>query len=264
LNDAINAFSTDILYFIRQSKAKVYITEPFDTVFNMITQKINSEQIISLCLNTDEVRLRMIFSFLPMFNQVISLTLLNLHFLEQISEYGIYFPKLTCLSLRYNTEIGFNILKNIFHYLPNSIRRFEIHCTGALCTHYDEDQFNIHYQNFSVKYFLLDMNQYPLISTNECFQHHKSCFFMTTIDLMKYMINIRYFYLIINQYDVEKLLDINDWKYLAHHCYYLRKVILQILGNILEDKLLSQKVLEIQNALIHVGQTMIEFQIIFA
>jgi len=262
LNDAINAFSTDILYFIRQSEVKVYITEPFDTYFNMINRKIKSEQIVSLCLNTDEVRLKMIFTFLPMYNQVISLTLVNLHFLEQISEYGIHFPKLTCLSLRYNTEIGLNIFKNMFRYIPDSIRRFEIHCAGALCTHYDENQFNIQYTDFNIKYFLLDMGQYPLISTKECFQHYKSCFLMTTIDLMKYMINIRYFHLIINQYDVEKLLDINHWKFLAHHCYGLKKVILQILGNMLEDKILSEKILEIQNELRHIRQT-IKFQIIF-
>jgi len=81
--------------------------------------------------------------------------------MEQISEYGIYFSNWICLSLRYNNEIGFNALKNMFRYLPNSIRLFEIHCSGALWTHYDIDESNIyHMLCFSVKYFLLDMGEY--------------------------------------------------------------------------------------------------------
>ncbi len=73
---------------------------------------------------------------------------------------------------------------------------------------------------FNVKYFLPDMSQYPSISTDECFQHHKSYF------------------------------------------QYLKKMILQIFGNILEDNLLSQKVFEVQNGLYHTRQTT-KFQIIF-
>jgi hypothetical protein len=262
LNDVINAFSTDILFFLHQSKAKVHITEPCHAFLDTIVRKLKSEQIVSLCLNTDEFWLKMVFDFLPMFKHVISLTLLNLHFLEQISEYEIHFPQLTCLSLRYNSEIGFNVFKNMFFYLPNSIRRLEIHCAGALCTHYDEKSFNMQYTDFYIKYFLLDMGQNPSISINECFQHYKSCFFMTIVDLMKSMINIRYFHLIINQYDVEKLLNITDWKILIDHCYHLKKVILQIFGNMLENKLLSKKIMEIQHAMYCIGRK-IKFQIIF-
>jgi hypothetical protein len=255
-NDAIKAFSNHVLFYLCQSKAKLHITEPCPTLFQTITQRIKSEQIVALCLNTDDCGL-------PMFNQVISLTLVNLQVLQQVNQYEIYFPQLTCLSLRYDNEIGFNILKNVLPYLPQSIIRFEIHCAGALCTHYDEEKFNMLYEcNYNVKYFLLDMGRASLISRDECFQHHSSCFLTTIIDLMKYMRNLRYFHLIINQDAVKKLLDINDWKNLFYQCFYLKKIILQVLGNTSNDELLLQKIFEIQkrdNRL----QPKIEFQVMF-
>lgn len=264
LNDAVNAFGSNILNFLHQSKAKLHITDSSDVFIRTIDQRIKPEQIVSLHLNTNESCLKTILNFLPVFNRVVSLTLCNLHSLDHISEYQIHFPNITCLSLRYNNEIGFNVLTNIFQYLPTTIKRLKIHCTGALCTHYDDDIYNMQYRynNFIVKYFLLDMGEACLNSTNECFKRYESCFLMTTIDLMKCMPNTRYFHLIINQYGVEKILNIDDWRNLMNIFYHLEKITLHVIGNKLEDnELLLQKVMELQNELNN-GRKIIKFRVI--
>lgn len=243
-------------------KAKVHITEPCEVLFETITRRIKSEQILSLCLNTDESCLQMIVDFLPKFNQITSLTLINLQVLEDVSEYGVYFPKLTRLSLRYNNEIGFNVMRNILCYLPESVRIFEIHCTSVLCTHYEpEKSFQDFRASHQVKGFLLDLDRYPLITSEDCFQQHKACFLSTTIDLLKCMRRLQCVHLIINQYDLESLLDMKEWKKLCNYCYYLTKVKLQILGNISQDEGLSQKILDIQNEWRHLRRDF-EFQVI--
>ena len=207
LNDAINVFTPNILPILRKSKVKVHILDGCETYLNRIIQKLESEQIISLYLNTDQYWLNMIFSSISIFEKIHSLTLHNLEYFEQISEYEIHFPKLTCLSFRYNNDIGFNIFSNIFQYISNSIKRFEIHCNGSLCTHYNIEQFNqLYIKNYSIKYFLLDMGKYSSISKNECFRNYKSCFLKITIDLIEYMINIQYIRLIINSLDLEKII----------------------------------------------------------
>ena len=262
MNDAIKAFTNRILVYLQQSDTKVHITEPCEALFETITRRIEPEQIVSLCLNTDESSLKMIVNFLPKFNQIISLTLLNLQVLEVVSEYGVYFPKLTRLSLRYTNEIGFNAMKNILPCLPETIRRLEIHCTRVLCTHYEVEQFyqNISF-NYQVKYFLLNLDQYPLISSDECFQQYKACFLITTIDLLKYIENLRYVHLIINQYDLDKLLDMTVWKDLLFYCHLLKKVTVQILGNISQDEILTKKITEMQDKWRYTGRN-IKFQVI--
>jgi hypothetical protein len=72
------------------------------------------------------------------------------------------------------------------------------------------------------------------------------------------MKNIRYIHLIANKYNIENLLNINEWKILIRNCSQLKKVTVKIMGTILQDEKLIQKILIIQN----IRQT-IKFQILF-
>jgi hypothetical protein len=97
----------------------------------------------------------------------------------------------------------------------------------------------------TVEYFLFDVGHFSLISTNNCFRYYKSCSLRTIIDLIKKMLNIRHVHLIINKYDIEKLLDIDEWKILVYECFQLKKVTLKVWGNMFQDEQLIKKALEI-------------------
>jgi hypothetical protein len=262
LNDAINAFSTNILPLLCEAKAKVHISESSGDFIKKVVRKLEPEQIVSMYLNNDESLLQTVFTFSSMFKKVISLTLLNLRLLEKVSEYEIHFPKLIRLSLWYDNEIGFNVLHSMFGCLQKSIERFEIHCPGALCTHYETQDFVMYnIKAYNVRYFLLDIGQCCLTSTNECFQQHKSCFLMATIDLVRYMPNIRYFRLITNVNNVENWLDIDNWQRLIRFCFLLKTVTLQIIGGTSKDEQLYQKVWEIIYQLRDLGRS-IKFRVV--
>jgi hypothetical protein len=65
----------------------------------------------------------------------------------------------------------------------------------------------------------------------------------------------------INNYDLKQFLDRNHWKYLVNDCDQLRKITLQVIGDMLEDKEWTQNLQEIQKELHAVRET-IKFQVI--
>jgi hypothetical protein len=213
----------------------------------MILQKINPGQIVSLHLNTVQLGLEITFSSLSIFTNIISLTLLNPLHVQQINNYAAYCPKLICLSLWYDDEVSFRTVSDILQQLNRPIRRFEIHCSGALCTHHHLDQLNQTYrQNFIVEYFLLDVGHFPLPSMNECYQQQKSCFLMAIIDFIKSMHNIRYVRLITNRYNIDKVFDWNEWKNLINTCQHLKKITVETLQSMLSGEQFVQKAMEIE------------------
>jgi len=65
----------------------------------------------------------------------------------------------------------------------------------------------------------------------------------------------------INNYDLKRFLDRNQWKYLVNDCDQLRKITLQVIGDMLEDKEWTQKLQQIQKESRAVRET-IKFQVI--
>jgi len=224
----------------------------------MICQKIEPEQIVSLRLNT------ILFSSwselvpLDVFTNVISLTLLSFQgrHLTNTNIYERHFPKLIRLSLWYDNEVNFKRLNDILKQLWKPIKNVEIHCERALCNHHLTDSLNTKSdQILSVEYFLFDIGRVSLPSMNECFERHKSCFLMIIINLMKKMLNIQHVHLITNKHNLEKLLDINEWKCLVNVCHQLKKITVEVLGSISEKEQWSQKAIEIQKILQNYRQT---------
>ena len=250
LNDAIQAFSSRILVHLGQSDGKFHIIEPCESHFDVIQQRIKPEQIISFTANAHQLLLTMIQEYFRESKEVLSLTLIDLQMLESVSQYGVYFPNLIRLSLRYDNEIGLNVMKNIFRYLPRSIRRLEIHCTRVLCPHYEREQydmFDISACSLYVTYLLLDLDQFPLISMEECYQEYQTCFLRTLTEFVKHMSWLKYLHLIVNQYDLDNLMNMEQWRGLVFNCRYLRKVKLQILANVADSEILSRKILQWRN-----------------
>jgi hypothetical protein len=229
----------------------------------MILRTIKPEQIVSLRLNTILYSLTSELASLAGLTNVISLSLLNFHCTYLINKYEEYFPELFRLSLWYDNEVNFNILTTILKHILRPIKRLEIHCSGAICTHCHWDPLNTRYaNNFTVEYFLIDIGHFPLPSTRECYENHKSCFLITTIDLMKKMPNIRHVRVITNKYNLEELLDANEWKSLKNICFKLKTITLEVLGSMIEKEELLQKAMEIQKIFQDDQQT-IKFKIVF-
>jgi len=264
LNDAISAFSTAIIPLLNNPQSKFQLSDPSIPFIKMIRQKFKSEQIVSLKLNAFRIESMNELVFLSMFKRIISITLLNLPYENAIIHYETYFQNLTCLSLCYDDEINFNMFHTIFNQFWRRIKRLEIHSAGTICTHFGTSQFTNWYKiNTSVEYFLFDIGHFPSISMNKCFEHNYFCFLTTIIDFITRMQSIRYLYLIINKYDVERLLIVENWEFLVIKCFQLKKITIQVLGSLVQNEQLLQKVLNIQKKLCNIRKT-IKFQISFS
>ncbi len=84
----------------------------------------------------------------------------------------------------------------------------------------------------------------------------------TIIDFITRMESIRYLYLVINKYDIEQLLVVENWEFLVLKCFQLKKITIEILGSLVRNEQLIQKVLNIQKKLCNIRKT-IKFQISF-
>ncbi|CAF3499226.1 unnamed protein product [Rotaria sp. Silwood1] len=138
LNDAISAFSIDILSLLNNFQSKFQLPNPYDPFIKMIFRKIKSEQIVSLEFNTSQLWLETELAFLSNINKVISITLHNSPYSDQINEYIKCFPNLTRLSLYYDDKVNYFIFNEVLIQARQQIRRFEIHCPEIFCTDDDD------------------------------------------------------------------------------------------------------------------------------
>ncbi|CAF4653658.1 unnamed protein product [Rotaria sp. Silwood1] len=263
LNDIVNIFPIDILPLLQNYKIRLPIIEPSDTFMKIMIEKIDSEQIVSLCLKESHLKSIIQLTSASIFTNIIYLILIDLQHVNLINEFKTYFSNLTCLSLCYNNEIDFHRICKIFNHIQNPIKRFEIHCGYVLCSHRRTRHFfsKINNLNFTIEYFLLDMTHASMTFLTNCSQYYKTCFLMTTTDFIKLMPNIRYVRLIANNINVEKLLDINDWKSLVMACHHLEKVTLKVIKSTSQDAQLTQNILQIQQELSNVRKE-IKFHVI--
>jgi hypothetical protein len=165
LNDTVTAFSSDILYFLHKYKARLHLFEPSKVFMNMILQKIDAEQIVSLRFKAVYLGPKTALDYLSTSINIVSLTLLNIQSIEQFIEYHTIFSNLTFLSLWYDNEVDLDRLSNIFQHFRSRIKQFEVHNAGSLCTHDSSGQSNIEYiANTTIEYFLLDVGHFPLSS----------------------------------------------------------------------------------------------------
>jgi len=263
LNDAIKAFSTNILPIIRNSGRKVHITDPSDAFMKIILGKLNPEQIVSVQFNAEQPCSDINLTSSTIFDKVTSMSLLNLQRTDEIIMYKAYFPNLTRVSLSYDNEIGLKSLDAMLYGLETRIKRLKLLCGGVLCTHYDTYERNIlRTGNYSLDYFSIDISHFPVISTNQCSKQYDSCFLMMVTDFIKNMRNIRHVRLITNKFYLEKLLNIHEWRSLAYACNELKTVVLRVLGSLLNKAQVKEKQLEIQKALDNVREK-IQFKVVF-
>jgi hypothetical protein len=244
----MTAFSDNILPLLQKYETKLQICEPSKGFINMVLRKIKPEQVVSLHLTMGpRCPWKQLPSLITIFTNVTSLTLLNPQDTLEINHYEKYFPMLTCLSLWYDNELSFHMMRRILLLLSRQIRRLEIHCGGIFCPHYLLQFNEVHTHNDIIEYFLLDVGCSPLSSMNECVRRDKSCFLMTTINFIKIMKNIQYVRLVTNKYNLDKVRDLNEWTNLLDGCRQLKKVTIETLHSTLPGEQLVQKAMEIQS-----------------
>ncbi|CAF1229144.1 unnamed protein product [Adineta steineri] len=244
LNDAINAFSESILISLLKYNTKLQICEPSKEFIDLIRRKINLQQIVSLRVKSVSMWPDFEISYLSVFTNVVSLTLLNPRNIDQIKTYTILFPKLNCLSLWYDGEVNFYTLNHILQQsFCQKIRRFEIHCAITPCSHF---QCPPYVKNLNVRCFLFYLGHYSLRSMTQCTTQYKSCFLLGIINFIKSMTNVRYVGLITNKYHLDKVSDCNQWKTLLDACPDLKKITIE---NIIPGEQLVTKAIEIYRTL---------------
>ncbi|CAF3881917.1 unnamed protein product [Adineta steineri] len=225
LNDIVNAFSSSILPLLYENETKVHISQTNTTFFNMVLWKIRPEQIVSLRLNPSLLFPEIPSFMLHSFSNLISLTLVNPMHAGEINKYAFYFPKLICLSLYYDNEADFLEIRSILSQIREPIKRFEIHCAGAFCTHYNGyELYQSSLQDWNVEYFLIEIGPLLLPSMSQCIQGCKSCFLATTLKFMNTMINIRHVRLITDKCNLDQFLDWNEWKTSTSNCKKLKTI----------------------------------------
>ncbi|CAF1503255.1 unnamed protein product [Adineta steineri] len=184
LNDAINTFSFDILPLLHRTQAKVQLVEPSDRLIKLILRKLNSSQVVSLRFNTEERLSNASSNLLSIFNQVMSISLINHHSIHELLFYKIPFLNITSLSLWYDYEIAFDAVRDMIIRLPERIKRFHLYSPGIFCVHYSPNQiYPASSIYFTLEYLLIDMSYFPFVSQNDCMQNYSSCLLMTIIDL---------------------------------------------------------------------------------
>ena len=251
LNDAINAFSDNILSSLREHNTRVQISDPSKGFLNMILRTMNVEQIVSLHINAfqfyEDIRLS---SFSTLTN-VISLTLFNPLALNEIIKYALYFDKLSCLSVWYDHKASFDDLTQILHKMHGPIRRFEIHCTGICCPHYLGQSKQVYLQNLTVKYFLFDIGHSLVPFLEHWVTECKPCLLLAIIDFIESTHNIQYVRLITSIYNVDEVLQSNQWKDLMDACSKLKNVTIEMVHSTVFGERLVHKVMEINKPLSH-------------
>ncbi|CAF2147203.1 unnamed protein product, partial [Rotaria magnacalcarata] len=169
LNDAINAFTINILPLLRERETPVEICDPDSLFINTILPKLKAKQVISLRLTTNWFCTEQDLSRLNSFSNIFTLSLFNFPDIKLINIYQNYFPQIKNLCLWYDSEVNFTLLHDLFGYLNYSIKRFEVHCPGYVCPHFNPDQCKVAFCGaYGIEYFLFD---YLLITTQVAINH---------------------------------------------------------------------------------------------
>jgi len=135
LNDAINALSINILQLIRQTDIRVHLVNPSIRFLQMIRQHLNPRQVTSIRLPGSLMESTKDFTSLHVFNELISLSLVNPGPPLSIGPLLAKFPTVHAVSLWYDNTFRYEIFTVIPSSTFNQITRLEIHCAGTICDH---------------------------------------------------------------------------------------------------------------------------------
>lgn len=243
-------------------RLRLQLSDPSFALIDMIRRQMPSTDIISLKMKTHSFWYSTSLDWLNGFSSIISLTLCNPHQSSQIPWYINYLPNLTRLSLSFDDQLYFNAIVNVFTKLSSTIERLEIHCHGATCTHSFWNSINLGYiQNFTIRYLLIDIGHVPVPSFNQCSLNHRFCFLKSIAVIMKKFSNIRQIRFRTDIFNLEYLLDAEEWQSIFEVCSQLNKIRMDILQGDSQREQLLPKATALQNNLLN-NQPTIQVQFV--
>ncbi|UJR12229.1 hypothetical protein I4U23_016406 [Adineta vaga] len=260
LNDSISAFSINVLSMLKKSQFRFQLSDPNDSIVKMIRPKIESEKVVSLHLDKNQLNSMSNFILLSKLQHITSITLVNpINFKDYSKEYAKCFPKLICFSIYYDRELNYREFEELLILLPGCIRQFKIHCTEILDTRYYTSPFYYFYDKIlKIESFLLHTGHGCLPLKNESRKDNDSYILMRRTSWVRIIKNIQYFYFHINDRNIELFWNVNRWIALVHECSKLKKIVLQISQNTYHGRqFLIDKAKEIQLKLRAIRETIV-------
>ena len=251
LNDAINAFSINILPLLNHPQAKFHLSNSCDPFIKKILPKVRSEQIVSLESTASQMWTKAELDFLSRFKEVNFISLRNLQYSYGTGNYMKYFPNLTCLCLYFDNKVDYIKLINIIRRFQHQLKRLEIHCPGLFIPNINKDQStNVQTVKINAKYFLLDIGRYSSTPTHGIRHDYESSFCIARAAFMKEMRNIKFIHIITNSDDTAYISDEGPWRCIVKECSKLKKIRIEVCGNTSQnEQFLTKKALELQTAL---------------
>ena len=225
LNDAVNAFSDNILLLLQEYHTRVHLSQSNPAFVDRVLQTLNPEQIASFRIDTIHTKIDRYLSTTLKLTNIVSLTLFNSTDVLEINQNISQFPHLLCLSLSYDREVDFIIMASVFRQLCKPLKRLEIHGIGAFCMHfYEYLLISSAASNAHVKSLLIEVGHLLLPSRNQCRQEYQFCFLTTIKDLLSAMGSIRHVRLITDKHNLDQVLDWNQWTTLINKCSQLKTI----------------------------------------
>ncbi|CAF1256141.1 unnamed protein product [Adineta ricciae] len=267
LNDAISAFSINVLHLLNKSKSfKFQLSNLNDPIIAKILSKIPHDKSVSLYFDGRETVSENCLTRIARLREINSITLSAASkYEDQIEVYKRNFPKLTRLSLYFDNELSYDKFYDLFDLLGPGIQRFEVRCPGISHNYSYAPRSNYwRAEANKIESFLLDLNHHRSAPTNDSVHADAQSFSKEMISWIMKMKSIKYFYFVGDRDDVKQFLHENQWTGIKDACFNLQKISLQVVESIFDDRqVLVQQAQEIQTRLCN-GQKTILFRVGFS
>lgn len=260
MNDAVNSFSPNILLKIREEpNFPIHLSNRPASFISQVKNVINIRETRSLRIHFSELASTFDFAEFRTFENVVSLHLVDIQNAFQVERILKNLVSVQRLSLWFSDEMNFQTM--LLHYLrlPSPITHLRIHCAGVACVHNsDGTDFlsEILEPMPSVKYFLFDIDHYPIIDTDQCRRRLATCFLQQMANFVRQMTKIELIRFRLSSYHVEKLFDRDIWRDLVTRCGRLNKIYFNILKES-EVENLTQRVVEMEQDLQNIRPTVV-------
>ena len=233
LNDAVNVFSPEIvLELANRPTLPIHLSNRRAFALPLVKNYLNLQRVQSFQIYSSELESAFDYSAFEEYRGVMSLHLYDFRHCFQIERCLGTFSSTRYLSLWFTGELNFE--QTLLHCLRlhNRITHFRLHCAGVACTHHqlvDDAMVPVLEPMESVRYFLFDLDYYPILSADQCKAHRSTCFLQQATNFIRPMINVQLIRFRLSSFHVEKLFDLESWRTLLTVCQQLNRVFIHVL-----------------------------------
>ena len=250
LNDAINAFSLNILPLFHQTRSKVQLNSPSHRFLEMIPQYFDPRQIASLRTTDEFLPSERHFSTLRTFDQLISLTVIVRRALYLISSLLADLPNVHRLSLWFGGDIILFTFDKLQMLAFHSVTHLHIRCADPGWHHsWSGTQTDGYSKNTTITSLIFDSEYYPNDKGRNTLRRNNhrmsSDLLRAMMKFIELLVNVQRVRLLASQFTIDSFLYADIWRDLINRCVRLDRVILQLV----DDGDRTQKAHEIEQVL---------------